>query len=266
MEVKTKPQYWFQMPPKSTEELTRIWEQREVISPSAVDLDLVEQVLIARHILTPSESDLETADEVLDVFEVRERSVSGKAAVWEVRLKADLAEFIGPRGQGRFVISRDRSCLEFQFRHAGLLMLGESGVARIRGRVFDFGEHKKALTAWLPAPSINALNREARLMGVGLLLVGALSFYQATIAGPILGGLLILLGMIGLLTPRREAFFANGLLLLTTGTATLLSLLFAGQSLAASEPVLFVFWLALGLFEFVWGYRSFANFRKFRTA
>jgi hypothetical protein len=266
MEVKTKPQYWFQMDPKSTEELTQIWEQREADPAPDAELALVEQVLIARHVLAPSEPELDAEREHVDVFEVQELGVSRRSAAWEVRLGDDLATFIGPKGQGRFVISRECGRLEFQFRQAGLLMLDESSVARVRGRVFDFGPHKAQLEAWLPPLSPTQLGREARLMGTGLLLVGALSFYHPAVAGPILGGLLIILGLFNLLMPRRGAFFANGLLLLTTGTATLLGLVLTAQALAIAGPVLSIFWGVLGLFEFAWGYRAFANFRKFRTA
>ncbi|MDY6874072.1 MAG: hypothetical protein SVR81_08930 [Chloroflexota bacterium] len=264
MDVKTKPQHWFQMEPKSTEELTRIWEQRDIITAPEADLALVEQVLIARHILAPSETELDGSRELVDAFEVQELGVSRRSAAWEVRLKSDLAEFIGPRGQGRFVIGRELARLEFQFRSAGLLMLGESSVARVRGKIFDFGEHKAQLEDWLLPPTPEMMRREVRLMGAGLLILGVLAFYPPTVAGPILGGLLILLGLFGLVAPRRGAFFANGLLLVTTGAATLLGLVLEAQTLIALGPVLTIFWAALSLFEFVWGYRSFANFRKFR--
>jgi hypothetical protein len=54
MEVNTQPQYWFQVPPVPTEELTRIWENREEDQAPEIDLALVEQILIARHVLEPT--------------------------------------------------------------------------------------------------------------------------------------------------------------------------------------------------------------------
>jgi hypothetical protein len=263
MDVKTKPQYWFQIEPKSTEELTRLWEQREVDPAPEAELALVEQVLIERHVLEPAQPDVEAEPAPLEVFTVRELGVSRRSAEWEVRLTPELAQFIGPRGRGRFMISRDRSRSEFQFRHAGLLMLSESAVARVRGKIFDFGPHKASLAAWLPPIPSLFLQREARLTGTGLLLLGALSFFHPALASPILGGLLVVLGLINLLAPRRATFFVNGLLLLTAGAVTLVGLLFTIKTFMAAEFVLPIFWILFGLLELFWGYQAFANFRKF---
>ena len=265
--MKTQQQYWFQMEPKPTEELLRIWKRRRIYTEPGVDLMQVEQVLIARHALTPSlpaNAVSRSMGMVKDTFFVHQLNGDKNDSKWEVNLSNTLAEFINIHGPERFVIDREHGRLEFQFQHGGFMMMSENTSALVRGKLFDFGKFKPLLEDWLPPLTQVDLQRELRFWGWVMVLVGAISLLQTTPAGPALGGLLVILGLINLLTGWRGIFIINGILLLTAGGVSLYGLFDSFHSLAGAIPVVTAFWVFLSSFELLWGYRDFHKFKKFR--
>ncbi len=265
--AKPQQKYWFQMDPKPTDELLRIWKRRRIDPEPEIDLAQVEQVLIARHVLTPfsaADSDVGSIDFVRDSFIIEERSQEKGGHKWEVNLSDSLAEFIDIHGRERFVIDRSRGRLEFQFQHGGFMMLSEGTSALVRGKVFDFGKFKTLLDSWLPSLSRQDLLRELQFWGWVMVLVGAISLLQTTPLGPTIGGLLVILGLINLLTSWRGIFIINGILLLTAGGFSLYGLFTSFGSLTGSIPVVTAFWAFLSMFELLWGYQEFHKFNRFR--
>jgi hypothetical protein len=266
--VKTQPQYWFLMEPRPTEELLRIWKRRRIDPEPGIDLAQVEQVLIARHVLTPSfpgNSVTRTIGPIRDSFIVEQRSKGEDDQKWEVNLSDTLAEFINIHGRERFLIDRSRGRLEFQFQHGGFMMLSESTSALVRGKVFDFGKFKPLLESWMPALTREDLNKELRFWGWVMTLVGAISLLQTKTMGPIMGGLLVILGLVNLLTSWRGIFIINGIMLLAAGGIGLYGLFTTFESITGAIPIVIVFWAFLSLFELLWGYQEFHKFNQFRV-
>jgi hypothetical protein len=265
--AKTQPQYWFQMEPRPTKELMQIWKRRRIDPQPGIDMTLVEQVLIARHVLTPA-LPVNVANRsigmIKDTFIVQQLNTDPNDSKWEVNLSNSLAEFIDIHGRERFVIDRDRGWMEFQFQHGGFMMMSEGTAALVRGKLFEFGKFKPLLESWLPPLSLEELKKDLRFWGWVMVLTGAISLLQSIQAGPLLGGLLVILGLINLLTSWRGIYIINGILLLAAGGIGLYGLFDSLHSLVGSIPVVIAFWAFLALFELLWGYQDFHKFRKYR--
>ena len=232
-----------------------------------VDLAQVEQVLIARHMLTPSlpvNLTNKSIGKVTDTFIVQQLNADRNDSKWEVNLSNTLVEFINIHGGERFVIEREHGRMEFQFQHGSFLLMSERSAALVRGKLFDFGRFKPLLEAWLPPLSQMDLQKDLRFWGWVMVLVGAISLLQTTTFGPILGGLLVILGLINFLESWRGTLIINGILLLAAGGFSLYGIFESFQSLVGSVPVVTAFWAFLGLFELLWGYQEFHKFTKYR--
>ena len=108
METKTTPQYWFQLPAKSTEELTQIWESGVAVDDPEIDLALVEQVLMARHVIEPDSSFLAIpqvgvrSEPVIRSFSVSQLIGQKMRRRWDVTLNQEYAVFSARDGSDRF--------------------------------------------------------------------------------------------------------------------------------------------------------------------
>jgi hypothetical protein len=269
MEAKTKPQYWFEAKPRSTEELIQLWEAGDLDARPEIDIDTVEKILVARHILQSADERnansqaRSNATPLVDSFLIKQVTSKRKANRWEVNLTQDQAEFIEVSCGDRFVIERELSRPEFQFKRTGPMMLNEDTTALVRGKVFDFGAHKHLLLAWLPSYTIDDLGKELQDWGIGMILVGILSLMFSTTFGPILGSILIALGIISLIARKRVIFLANGLALIAAGLSTIVTTVGSAGLILGDLSIVSIFWMMLGLFMFVWGWQEFRKFRIF---
>lgn len=270
MDAKTMPQYWFQMPSKSTQELTQIWEAGAAVDDPELDLDLVEQVLMARHVLEPTPSFL-MAPEVgfkekplADTFAVSQKIGQRMTRRWDVTLDAEQAIFRARDGNERFAIDRQKSRPEFQFKRSGFLLFSEDTSAFVRGKTFEFGEHKALLSAWLPSYSASDRQEEQTVCGIGLVLIGALTLRVGADLAPVLGSVLMLLGALNFIIHGRAIWLVNGLGWLANGLVTLGSVALLPGAWQGLTLIVSLFWLVLGLAQVILGFQAFQQFTRFR--
>ena len=269
MQTKTSPQYWFQLPAKSTEELTQIWESGVVVDDPTIDLELVEQVLMARHVIEPDQSFLAISQvgkrekPVIKAFSVTQKIGSHMSRRWDITLNEDYAVFSARDGGDRFIIDRQKGRPEFQFRRSGFLLLSEGASAFLRGKVFDFGKYKNILSKWLPAPSPADLRKEQTVWGLLLVLIGALSLLLNLTLAPILGSILILLGAINFILHKRGIWLFNGMGLLVNGAFMVGSTTFTQLPWHSSNTIVTMFWIALGFVQVVLGFQAARQFDRF---
>ncbi len=269
MQTKTSPQYWFQLPAKTTEELTQIWESGVAVDDPEIDLELVEQVLMARHVIEPDPSFLAVSQvgkrekPVVRVFSVSQKIGKQMSRRWDITLNEDYAVFSARDGGDRFIIDRQKGRPEFQFRRSGFLLLSEGTSAILRGKVFDFGTHKNILSSWLPAPSPADLRKEQTGWGVGLVLIGAVSLLLNLTLAPILGSILILLGAINFILHQRGIWLFNGMGLLVNGAFMVGSTTFTRLPWQSSNTIVTLFWIALGLVQIILGFQAARQFDRF---
>ena len=269
MQTKTSPQYWFQLPAKSTEELTQIWESGVAVDDPEIDLDLVEQVLMARHVIEPSQTFLEipkvgfSEPPVFRSFSVSQMIGRKMSRRWDVTLNQDHAIFSARDGSEHFIIDRQKGRPEFQFKRSGFLLLSEGTSAIVRGKTFDFGRNKSMLSRWFPAHSPEDLRREQTIWGVGMILVGALSVLLNISLAPILGSILVLLGVMNFLLHKQGIWILNGLSLLVNGAFMLGSTAFTRFPWQSSTLTVTLFWAVLGLFQVILGFQAARQFDRF---
>ena len=269
MQTKTSPQYWFQIPAKSTEELEKIWELGVAVDDPEIDLELVEQVLMARHVLEPNHSFLAVPKvgsrekTVVRVFSVSQMIGKQKSRRWYVTLYQDQAVFSSWDGDDWFIIDRQKGRPEFQFRRSGFLLLSEGTSAFLRGKVFDFGKYKNILSKWLPTPSPADLRKEQTVWGLVLVLIGTLSLLLNLSLAPILGGTLILLGAINFIFHKRGIWIFNGMGLLVNGAFMVGSTTFTQLPWHNSNTFVTMFWIVLGFVQVILGFQAARQFDQF---
>lgn len=269
MQTKTSPQYWFQLPAKSTEELTQIWESGVAVDDPAIDLELVEQVLMARHVIEPDQSFLAVPQvgkkekPVIKAFSVSQKIGKLMNRRWDVTLNEDYAVFSARDGGDRFIIDRQKGRPEFQFRRSGFLLLSEGTSAFLRGKVFDFGKYKGILSKWLPATSPADLRKEQTVWGVGLVLIGALSLLLNLSLAPILGSILILLGVMNFILHKKGIWLLTGLGLVVNGAFMLGTTTFSLFPWQSSVIIVTLFWMTLGLTQVIMGFQAAKQFDRF---
>ena len=261
MQTKTTPQYWFQLPAKSTEELTQIWESGVAVDDPEIDLELVEQVLMARHVIEPTSAFMEVPQvgfqekPVIRSFSVSQMISPKMTRRWDVTLNQDYALFSARDGNERFTIDRQKGRPEFQFQRSGFLFLSEGTSALLRGKTFEFGWNKADLSNWFPVHSPADLRKEQTIWGVGMVLIGALSLLLNVSLVPLLGSILILLGVMNFILHNQGIWVVNGLGLLVNGAFMLGSSAFTRLYWQSSNLTVTLFWVALGLFQVILGFR-----------
>ena len=269
MQTKTSPQYWFQLPAKTTEEWTQIWQSGVAVDDPEIDLALVEQVLMARHVIEPDQAFLAIPEvgkrekPAIKAFSVSQKIGKQMNRRWDVTLNQDYAVFSARDGGERFIIDRQKGRPEFQFRHRGFLLLSESTSAFLRGKVFDFGKYKSILSKWLPAHTPADLRKEQTVWGVGLILLGALSLLFNLSLAPILGSVLILLGVMNFILHRQGIWLFNGLALVVNGAFMVGTTTFNQLPWQSSNLILTLFWIALGLVQVILGFQAARQFNRF---
>ena len=269
METKTTPQYWFQLPAKSTEELTQIWESGVAVDDPEIDLALVEQVLMARHVIEPDSSFLAIpqvgvhSEPVIRSFSVSQLIGQKMRRRWDVTLNQEYAVFSARDGSDRFIIDRQKGRPEFQFRRSGFLFLSEGKSALLRGKVFDFGNYKSILSRWLPANSPAEIRKGQNLWGLSMIIIGALTLLLNLFLGPVLGSVLILLGVMNFIMHNRGIWIINGLGLLVNGAFMMGSTAFTHLPWQSSNIILTLFWMSLGLLQVFLGFLAARQFDRF---
>lgn len=269
MQTNASPQYWFQMPSKSTEELTQIWQAGVDADHPEINLELVEQVLMARHVLEPTQSFLSVPQVGFFQKPVEKRfSISQQVdrkirRHWDLVLEQDQAVFTAWDGSERLLIDRLRSRGEFQFKRRGLLLLSEGTCAIVRGKTFDFGRNKKYLTKWLPPLTSTDLQKEQSLWAVLMVFMGAFSLLLNSSLNQIIGGILTLLGLLNFILHKQGVWVFNGLVLLVNGALMLGNMVFLIVPSQRPDLVVTLFWIFLGLVQVVLGFQAARQFDRY---
>ncbi len=266
MDVITKPRHWHEMELRSTEELMRIWESRELDIWSEESLISTEQVLYARNIINLSEKATSIAwyanieEQVLDEFTVRQIKDKNISYIWTVKLLNYKANFHCLVTGEEFTINREESYAEFRFQKSGFLMMNESNAALVQGRLLDFGEYKRNLFSWMAELPRKDLKKR---LGIVMLIAGSISLFLSTVIYPIFGSLLILLGLINLLLPGISLFVLNGLTLFSIGAINLLESINI-YTITKTYPLLIsTFWATIGVWLIFWGFSEIKGFWKY---
>lgn len=267
MDVMTKPRQWLEMELRSTEELLRIWETRDLDMWSEESLQSVEQVLLARNMIDGSDDDtsfswlLSNVDPILDEFTIQQVKDEEIRYIWIVKLTNKHATFYCPITGDELQIDRQNSPGECKFQNAGFLMLGESTQALVQGRVFDFGPYKKNLLSWMPDTARMERREMQQRWGIVMLIGGSLSLFLSSLGNPLWGCLLAILGLINLLLSGENLFVINATSLFIIGS---LNIYASVSSIWTSETYTIftsAFWTLFGIWLIFWGINALTKLR-----
>ena len=180
----------------------------------------------------------------VDSFEVYESRGFKKRVPWEVNLTDTQAEFICHDDSKRtIVIPREKARAQIKFMQMGLMLSGGT-LATVSGKAnLEFGKYKRRFTDWLPPLSMEDVKDDLRNTGVGLIMIGVLSFFLSQIFDSIWGVILVGLGIVNLFVKNRTMYIVNGIVLIVVGIFNIIHVI---NSINA-------YWLLYGVVQIFWG-------------
>lgn len=106
------------------------------------------------------------------------------------------------------------------------------------------------------ASALEAMRRDLRSWGIGLLIMGVLHFFLAGFLEPLWGVVLIIIGILSLAIRERGMFLVIGGALLLAGVGNIVSSLADGGS----------GWTIFGILQLFWGIREMSKFSRYGRA
>jgi hypothetical protein len=196
----------------------------------------------------------------LDSYSINEVKTFKKAILWTAKFYPDRAEFNCQVNDRRITIPREKARTLIKFTSAGLYG-GETQVAAVSGVSFNFGKNKSRLEKWLPGRTKEQMGKDLRNWGIGLIVVGVVSFILPTILDPVWGGIVVVLGIINLLVRQRALFIVNGLALIIVGIMNMVSIISALSNGGSNTG-----WVVFGVMQIIWGIQEIGKYGKYANA
>ena len=191
----------------------------------------------------------------LDSFTVYESRGFKKRVLWNVNLTETQAEFSSQEDERTIVVLREAAREQIKFMQTGL-MFSESTLATVSGKAnLDFGKNKASLINWLPPLSEADMQKDLRSMGIGMLIIGALSLILSSILDPIWGIILIGLGILNLIIKNRMMYIVNGVALIAVGLLNIITIVYS------STPL----WILFGVMQIIWGVSEIKKFGQVKS-
>jgi hypothetical protein len=173
---------------------------------------------------------------------------------WTVRLAPDSVEFSSLEG-GEFVsVPKDQGNARIQF--ASAFVSGYNVAVRQNSKMYKFKlarEDLSRLRSWMPEKTAADMKTELRNWGIGLILLGIAHFVFSGFLDPVWGAVILVVGVLNLLIPRRGMFIVNGIALLLVGILNIT----AGEVGS---------WTAFGILQLVWGVQEIRKFGQYASA
>ena len=271
MDVLTKPQNWVAVQQRPTEDLIRVWENRDLEIWSDELLQDVRQVLITRKVIKTRKTPRITSWHellgmpVIDTFEIRQIMKGEKNKTWSVSILEDKAQFYCSKSGEEFTMARVKARNEIIFQRSGIFFQKEGSSALIQGKLFDLTGNKQKLLSWLPELTMREIGQIQKQWGAIYVVAGVLSLLFSSLFTPLVGSILIFLGMLSMLFKGKVLYVINGCSLLFMSALNVYTFLMTFSFSSPNAYINLAFWVSLSLCIAIWGLSEIRKLAKFKA-